>query len=1044
MSYTQLTEAVVELSNSNATLRQAAAEAVARSDEAVGLAEQSAGQAAASAASVASLNKVNKQYAFTFVTGQAQYDVGVISGDSTVTTVSMALVVAGQLDYGFTINDAKKFTLNTPGSYVNGTQMRIIVNARFDDVLANFADFQEGLSAEYAENYLGEKADRTADYHTYLNGLQLEPAVEYVADLQILRPTQTVTQSGVLYRPKAEFLPFETTDWPTDVLKFAVANDLSLREEMAIKTDPTKGSGMVLHDDALNYAPGTVGDRLKQIPSELALATQEADRATMAADAAQLSAGVYANTALGLAATAVDRYFSVPSADSNEYLILYQNVAGVATERKRYPSAAISALTINTGKAFPLKSASRAGAVSDERPAVSKAVLDIKVIGNPIGKFVRFAWYGNGTTAFGAPDYGMIFETADIATYGTAGVATQVVTRVTPWVEVAVSGTIVTRIYRSTTVEGLLISITYDKAVFDQTLGAEVVLNGVGSPGYSWIIDPACYMPMQAARVLDSLKVNSAVNFPLASYSRFNGTTPIVSAVESRLNRAILDAKITGVEEGKLVRLAYVANGTTAFGGVANYGWIIELADAATYNTTGVAVPLVNRTDPWQEVPGEGTLVTRYYRQTTQPQGGITIAVTYDKAVLAEIDGTPIVINNPTYPAYSWIFDPACYRPAEKPVAAKPKSLLYTATADELTVVWQYSDTKLMRITIGRYGPNQLNDIGEISEQLGTTLTFGGTWTVLAFKDITDWIGPYQVTAVNNGDGGGPLQSTGGHHSSPTLASTAEQLERMVYADGGLLTTGTGYADELLIKWANRIMGHNTMTTARRYILREDLMLRIRPGAFEVHGEITALEDIVIGNYFGLQCYDPGHNETIHFFNGQDNGRVAITPTVAQYSGAPASYPNAWGMSLRGSERNLTLWVDRTYGIAAPGYLPTSGVNGLMFHQANTKKAYHQLLAQGKPLALASGAYDNWRGGYIFSPSLSAAADLAQRYYNGGVPSYIVAMTAPGSAKVAVPLADINHKTTLDGAGMTVPGYVSPAGLSVKATGYSVSKVAIA
>lgn len=763
-------------------------------------------------------------------------------------------------------------------------------------------------------------------------------------------------------------------------------------------------------------------------------------RAEAAQEAAQMYSGAFSSTAEALLVVPNWHLFTVPSPEAIEGVILYKNNNGAPLELKRSLSGAVSTLTMNVGKAFPLKSANRAGSVSAELLEVSKAVLDIKVIGNPAGKFLRFAWYGNGTTAFGDPDYGMIFETADTATYGITGVATQVITRATPWVEVAVSGTIVTRFYRTTTVEGLLISITYDKAVFDQTVGTAVVLNGPTLPGYSWVIDPACYIPMQPQRVLDALKVNVGVNFPLAKYSRAGA----VSVAETRLNRAILDAKITGVEDGKLVRLAYMANGTTAFGGVPNYGWIIALADAATYNTTGVTTVLVDRTDPWQEVPGEGTLVTRYYRQTTQPQGGITIAVTYDKAVLAEIDGEPIVMNNPTYPAYSWIFDPACYRPAEKPVAAKTKGLLYSATADQLTMVWQYSDTKLMRIKIGRQGPNLLNDIREISEQAGTVLTLSGTWTVLAPQDITDWIGPYQVTAVNNGDGGGTVQSTGGNHPiNNTTTPTAEQIERSVYADGGLLVTGNGQADELVIKWANRVMGHNTMTTARRYILREDLMLRIRPGSLEVHGEITALEDIMVGNYFGLQCYDLGHADTLHFFNGKDGGRVAVTPTIAQYSGDPATYPNAWGVSLRGSERNLTLWMDRTYGMAAPGYLPATGVSGLIFHQANSKKAYHQLLAQGKPLALASGASDCWRGGYIFSPSLSAGADLVQRYYNGGVPGYIVAMTAAGSAKVPAPLADINRKATLDGAGMTISGYVAPTGLSVKAVGYSVTKVAI-
>lgn len=47
----------------------------------------------------------------------------------------------------------------------------------------------------------------------------------------------------------------------------------------------------------------------------------------------------YANTTLGLAGTNNEGYFSVPSSESSEYLILYKNAAGLAVEVKRYPSA---------------------------------------------------------------------------------------------------------------------------------------------------------------------------------------------------------------------------------------------------------------------------------------------------------------------------------------------------------------------------------------------------------------------------------------------------------------------------------------------------------------------------------------------------------------------------------------------------------------------------------------------------------------------------------------------------------------------------------
>lgn len=247
MSYLQLAQSVDALAISTEALRLAAVDAVARSDEAVTEAQQAATEAAANAASVANLNKVNKQFPFTFATGQAQYDVGVISGDSTITTASMALITVGSLDYAFTINDAKKFTLNAPGSYTNGAAMRIVVNARFDDLIQNFDDLQDVFTAENAANYLAEKGARTGDYYTYLNGLQLEPSVPYIdgAELAILRPTQTVTQSGVLYRPKAEWLPFSTGNWVDDVNKFTPANDMSLREELANAADPAEGAAGV-------------------------------------------------------------------------------------------------------------------------------------------------------------------------------------------------------------------------------------------------------------------------------------------------------------------------------------------------------------------------------------------------------------------------------------------------------------------------------------------------------------------------------------------------------------------------------------------------------------------------------------------------------------------------------------------------------------------------------------------------------------------------------------------------------------------------------
>lgn len=86
--------------------------------------------------------------------------------------------------------------------------------------------------------------------------------------------------------------------------------------------------------------------QFNDVSEDLAAANVAAERAEMARDAAQLSAGIFSTTAEGLSSTTNGKYFSVVSATSTEYLILYRNTGGVAIEIDRYPNAtAVSGIT---------------------------------------------------------------------------------------------------------------------------------------------------------------------------------------------------------------------------------------------------------------------------------------------------------------------------------------------------------------------------------------------------------------------------------------------------------------------------------------------------------------------------------------------------------------------------------------------------------------------------------------------------------------------------------------------------------------------------
>lgn len=105
--------------------------------------------------------------------------------------------------------------------------------------------------------------------------------------------------------------------------------------------------------------------QFNDVAETLAAAESAAARAETARDAAQLSVGIFDDVADGLRpeSTVSGQYFSVLSAYSNEYLILYKNSAGVAIEVKRYPSAAFLAPNAPLGAVWSVQDAAGNAAI---------------------------------------------------------------------------------------------------------------------------------------------------------------------------------------------------------------------------------------------------------------------------------------------------------------------------------------------------------------------------------------------------------------------------------------------------------------------------------------------------------------------------------------------------------------------------------------------------------------------------------------------------------------------------------------------------------
>lgn len=114
------------------------------------------------------------------------------------------------------------------------------------------------------------------------------------------------------------------------------AGDLS--EAAAKATAASQKQHQIVNGDAQTDVQTESGP-VPSFAKQAVLAQAKVTSALVDVAAQMAGAMTYASTAAGLASTVNGAYFSVPSPETAEYIILYKNVAGSAVEQKRYPAA---------------------------------------------------------------------------------------------------------------------------------------------------------------------------------------------------------------------------------------------------------------------------------------------------------------------------------------------------------------------------------------------------------------------------------------------------------------------------------------------------------------------------------------------------------------------------------------------------------------------------------------------------------------------------------------------------------------------------------
>ncbi|PGO98725.1 hypothetical protein CN996_22885 [Bacillus cereus] len=261
---------------------------------------------------------------------------------------------------------------------------------------------------------------------------------------------------------------------------------------------------------------------------------------------------------------------------------------------------------------------------------------------------------------------------------------------------------------------------------------------------------------------------NKGTIYPFKAVTRDS----VLSSEVTMMNDAILDARVIGAKKGKIYRIEWLGNGTTAFG-AANYEILISEYDLATFATNSAT----SKRDiiKLKDIPFPAPASNIETRVLTADGGKLTFVLTIDYSLFAGKD--KLAINDATKVGtsvdygYTNILDPTCY--------------IYEVIPTQLPVIKQ---------------------------------------NLLEYDAANHYVYAYSKY-------GSAEQFTGGVHStdnnSITGEPTAETISYQVFADGKRVTTSDQYpCDRIEIFVRNKVMSYNTKTL-KRYTHEENVKYTI-------------------------------------------------------------------------------------------------------------------------------------------------------------------------------------------------------------------------
>ncbi|MDP4181517.1 MAG: hypothetical protein Q8942_10530 [Bacillota bacterium] len=276
-------------------------------------------------------------------------------------------------------------------------------------------------------------------------------------------------------------------------------------------------------------------------------------------------------------------------------------------------------------------------------------------------------------------------------------------------------------------------------------------------------------------------------------------------------------------------------------------------------------------------------------------------------------------------------------------------------------VTFKYTPKVDMHLVYGLCGINNTFNLKAIYLTNNTKKVF--PWITrkskLFMKSQTDWLGPYGVKSLTNDDGGSFTFTSGWHGSNGDGSGkpTAKTISISVKVNGKPIKKNKSYYGNVEINVVNLIQAYNTKK-AGTYALKEAVNFKFTPKKINIALNTTALDDVLLQRYYGLQAQAYSWNGSIQYSNG-------ITAKYGKYSDSgPLMNSPAYSFTLTSANKayKLRAKIDKTYGL---GNFESLSPDLPSIFLQSYGKAYFNLV-NGKDKKILKGNSFGWRGTYEF------------------------------------------------------------------------------